>query len=307
MAQVAGFAGIRLDISDFPTRHPYGLGLWQKPHRAPPRRLGRRAERPDPLRHRGDRVRAGRRRRRRRAVRRPTRAGAVPRRLRRGPQPGPQGGRHRVPRLGADDEQPDRRGRDDRGAGAGRPPHALGHPRPGQDRVRGHGRRGGLPARRDGRGDADRVGRSAPASRPCDDLREALIAVYGTDYGMHERHLDHPVHRHDPAGRGLPQGTGPAGRRRRPRAFPDRRSGPQHGRAGRGEPGLEAGPGGQGDLAGHPPRHLPRRAAPGRRPRAAHHHGAGRADARGRSNRGVARQRGRAAGHGRAAHDASPR
>ena len=30
VAQVAGFAMIRLDISDFPTRHPYGLGLWQK-------------------------------------------------------------------------------------------------------------------------------------------------------------------------------------------------------------------------------------------------------------------------------------
>ena len=29
MAQVAGFAWIPLDISDFPTRHPYGLGLWQ--------------------------------------------------------------------------------------------------------------------------------------------------------------------------------------------------------------------------------------------------------------------------------------
>jgi 2-polyprenyl-6-methoxyphenol hydroxylase-like FAD-dependent oxidoreductase len=29
-AQVAGFASVRLDISDFPTRHPYGLGLWQK-------------------------------------------------------------------------------------------------------------------------------------------------------------------------------------------------------------------------------------------------------------------------------------
>ena len=28
-AQVAAFAGTRLDISDFPTRHPYGLGLWQ--------------------------------------------------------------------------------------------------------------------------------------------------------------------------------------------------------------------------------------------------------------------------------------
>jgi 2-polyprenyl-6-methoxyphenol hydroxylase-like FAD-dependent oxidoreductase len=29
-AQVAGFGGTRLDISDFPTRHNYGLGLWQK-------------------------------------------------------------------------------------------------------------------------------------------------------------------------------------------------------------------------------------------------------------------------------------
>jgi 2-polyprenyl-6-methoxyphenol hydroxylase-like FAD-dependent oxidoreductase len=30
VAQVAGFAGTTLDISDFPTRHNYGLGLWQK-------------------------------------------------------------------------------------------------------------------------------------------------------------------------------------------------------------------------------------------------------------------------------------
>jgi 2-polyprenyl-6-methoxyphenol hydroxylase-like FAD-dependent oxidoreductase len=29
VAQVAGFSMISLDISDFPTRHPYGLGLWQ--------------------------------------------------------------------------------------------------------------------------------------------------------------------------------------------------------------------------------------------------------------------------------------
>ena len=28
-AQVTGFASTRLDISDFPTRHNYGLGLWQ--------------------------------------------------------------------------------------------------------------------------------------------------------------------------------------------------------------------------------------------------------------------------------------
>jgi 2-polyprenyl-6-methoxyphenol hydroxylase-like FAD-dependent oxidoreductase len=29
VAQVGQFAGVRLDISDFPTRHPYSLGLWQ--------------------------------------------------------------------------------------------------------------------------------------------------------------------------------------------------------------------------------------------------------------------------------------
>ena len=29
IAQVAAFASIPLDISDFPTRHNYGLGLWQ--------------------------------------------------------------------------------------------------------------------------------------------------------------------------------------------------------------------------------------------------------------------------------------
>jgi 2-polyprenyl-6-methoxyphenol hydroxylase-like FAD-dependent oxidoreductase len=29
VAQVAGFSQVRLDISDFPTRHPYGLALWQ--------------------------------------------------------------------------------------------------------------------------------------------------------------------------------------------------------------------------------------------------------------------------------------
>src|SRR5919198_5483794 len=29
IAQVAAFGGVPLDISDFPTRHPYGLGLWQ--------------------------------------------------------------------------------------------------------------------------------------------------------------------------------------------------------------------------------------------------------------------------------------
>ena len=30
VAQVAGFGSTKFDISDFPTRHPYGLALWQK-------------------------------------------------------------------------------------------------------------------------------------------------------------------------------------------------------------------------------------------------------------------------------------
>src|SRR5262249_30080653 len=30
VAQVCGFAGTSLDIADFPTRHNYGLALWQK-------------------------------------------------------------------------------------------------------------------------------------------------------------------------------------------------------------------------------------------------------------------------------------
>ena len=59
--------GSALDISDFPTRHNYGLALWQKPHRAHPRRLGRRAGGADLSRPRGDGLRAGRHRRRRRS------------------------------------------------------------------------------------------------------------------------------------------------------------------------------------------------------------------------------------------------
>ncbi len=133
------------------------------------------------------------------------------------------------------------------------------------------------------------------------DLSEGLIAVYGTDYGIHSptwisRFTD--MTRQAAAYR---DGTGPAGRRRGARAFPGRWTGPQHRCAGCGEPGLEAGPGGQPDIAGKPPGHLPRRAPPGRCPRAAQHDGAGRAHARRRSHRGVARHRVRAAEHGRAA------
>ena len=90
MAQVAGFARVRLDISDFPTRHPYGLGLWQK--HIERILAGWVAELKVPI-HYGTEVTgfaqddtgvdvA--------AVRRPVAAGAVSRRVRRRTQPGPQ-------------------------------------------------------------------------------------------------------------------------------------------------------------------------------------------------------------------------
>ena len=120
-------------------------------------------------------------------------------------------------------------------------------------------------------------------------------------------HLDLPVHRCGAAGGVLPQGTRADRRRRRARASPRRRPGPPDRRAGCGEPGMETGAGGQGDVAGKPPRHLPRRAPPGRCPRVAQHDGVDRSSPRGRTDEGPARHDGRAPRHGRAAHDDSPR
>ena len=120
-----------------------------------------------------------------------------------------------------------------------------------------------------------------PTSEPTlRDLSEALIAVYGTDYGVHSptwisRFTD--MTRQAAAyreGRVLLAGDAAHVH------SPDGWTGPQHRRAGCGESGMEAGPGGQGDIAGKPPRYLPRRAPPGRRPRAAQHDGAGRASPR---------------------------
>ena len=121
VVQVGQFAGVPLDISDFPTRHPYSLGLWQ--NHIERILAGWVGELPvtiyrgrevtgfaqdetgvDVELSDGESLRA-----------------AISRRVRRRTQPGPQGGRHRVPRLGSDDEQPDRRGRAGRGARNGAP------------------------------------------------------------------------------------------------------------------------------------------------------------------------------------------
>ena len=75
-----------------------------------------------------------------------------------------------------------------------------------------------------------------------------------------QSHLDLPLHRHDAAGRCLPRQTRAAGRRRRTRASAGGRTGPQHRCAGCGESGMEAGPGGQADIAGKPAGYLPCRA-----------------------------------------------
>ena len=129
--------------------HPASLhaGAGAGPHRADPARLGRGAGGADPSRGRGDRLRSGRRRRGRAPCRWRADPDGLPGRGRRRAQCHPQGGRHRVRRVGCDSEPPDRRGRGDRGDA---------------DRY---------PARRDGRpraerlgGRADRAGWSRPSN-----------------------------------------------------------------------------------------------------------------------------------------------
>ena len=137
MAQVARFAGIPLDISDFPTRHNYVLGLWQ--NHIERILAGWVDELGVPI-YRGREVTGF-------AqddtgvdvelVRRPVAAGGISRRVRRRTQPDPQSRRHRVPRVGSDHQQPDRRSRVGRGAGMGHPPRRPRHPCPQQVRRMG--------------------------------------------------------------------------------------------------------------------------------------------------------------------------
>jgi 2-polyprenyl-6-methoxyphenol hydroxylase-like FAD-dependent oxidoreductase len=138
-----------------------------------------------------------------------------------------------------------------------------------------------------------------PATEPTlRDLSEALIAVCGTDYGIHSptwisRFTD--MTRQAAAYRkGKVLLAGDAAHVH----APDGGQGPQHRCAGCGEPGMEAGPGGQPDIAGKSPGYLPRRAPPGRCPRAAQHDGGDRASPRGRTHAGTARHHVRAPRHG---------
>ena len=231
--------------------------------RADPGRLGRGARGPDPPPPRGGGLHPGRHRRRRRGVGRHVAAGGVPRRLRRRTKSGPQDGRHRLPRVGSLDQLDDRRGRDGRGAGGRHAPRGRRHRsrRPGRLRtVPGPVR--GATGRRLRRAHAGGSPRGAHR-----DLRDGLRGA--------QPDLDLPVHRHEPPGGGLPRGSGAARRRRCPRASPDGRPRPRHGRAGCGEPGMEAGPGGRRDLTRDPAGHLSRRTTSGRRPGAAQHQCAG--------------------------------
>jgi 2-polyprenyl-6-methoxyphenol hydroxylase-like FAD-dependent oxidoreductase len=134
-----------------------------------------------------------------------------------------------------------------------------------------------------------------------DELRKALGAVYGTDYGLRSANWISRFTDMTRQAASYRQGrvllAGDAAHVHPPQGRP----GPQHRRAGCREPGLEAGPGGRRDITGEPPGHLPRRTASRRGPGAAQHHGASRAQHPGRPPPGPSRHHGRTAGHGRAA------
>ena len=212
--------------------------------------------------------------------------------LRRRAQPGPQGGRHRLPGLGGDAQQPDRRGRADRGAAESGSAH---------DAVGVHG------LRPMAEGAAFRVVLTERELRlrrepTLDDLRAALVRVYGTDFGVHRPDLDLALHRRDAAGRGLPRGrvllAGDAAHIHYPAGGQGLSLGVQDAV----NLGWKLAQVVHGTSPDAPARHLPRRAPPGGRPRAAAHDGADGAAAPRRALAGAASRCSRTLGDdGRAA------
>ena len=123
------------------------------------------------------------------------------------------------------------------------------------------------------------------------DLKELLIAACGTDYGVHSPTWISRFTDMTRQAATVSQRTRVARRRRRARSLADRRAGTRRRRAGCGESRMEAGAGDQGHVTGQPARHVSRRASPGGCARAQEHDGAGRAAPRGRSHVGRARHR----------------
>ena len=81
------------------------------------------------------------------------------------------------------------------------------------------------------------------------DLREALVVAYGTDYGAHSPTRISRFTDMSRQAASYRRGRVLLAGRRRPRASPAGRPGPQHRRAGCREPRVEAGPGGRADVA----------------------------------------------------------
>lgn len=259
-AQVAGFGQIRLDISDFPTRHPYGLALWQSQIEHV---LAQWVDELGVPVHRGcDVVGVGQDEDRVQVVL----AGgdAITGRY----AVGCDGGRSVVrksagiPFDGWDATTSYLIAEVEVGQ---EPPWGIRHDAIG---IHGLSRLDDGPVRvmvteRD-------LGSGAAT---LDDLRAGLVGVYGTDFGVHSptsvsRFTDMArqatAYR---AGRILLAGDAAHVH------HPVGGAGPQYRRAGRGEPGVETGPGGQGCVTGSPLGHLSRRAAPGGGGRPAQHVG----------------------------------
>ncbi len=229
VAQVAGFARVSFDISDFPTRHPYGLGLWQ---------------------NHIERILAGwvdelavtiYREREVTGFAQDDTGVDVElsdgQSLRAAYLVGCDGGRS-VVRKGAGIEFP---GWDPTTSALIAEVEMAEEPELGtrQDArgIHGLGRveyeiRDGEIVWADegtGQGHGDRpAGRSHRRTHPARSQRGGHLRLRDRLRDA-QPHLDLQVHRHDPSGRGLPRETCPAGRRRRTRALPGGRARTQHG------------------------------------------------------------------------------